>query len=67
MYEDSRLRLAPIRHLANYVRMLASAVDHPDGARLLREYADELVAQVEALEAEKHALPPTLADCHRAA
>jgi hypothetical protein len=36
------LSLAPIRPLANKVRKLASAVDHPDGARWLRELAAEL-------------------------
>jgi hypothetical protein len=36
------LSLAPLRPLANKVRKLASAVDHPDGARWLRELAAEL-------------------------
>jgi hypothetical protein len=36
------LSLATLRPLANNVRELASAVDHPDGARWLRELAAEL-------------------------
>jgi hypothetical protein len=62
---------APIQHA---LRMRLATLDVADAAAPqagrraeLREYADELVAQVGALEAEEHALSRTLAYCQRAA
>jgi hypothetical protein len=48
---------AALRRRANHVRKLAHALSHPEAANALHDYAAELDARADALEAENNVLP----------